>query len=92
TELVDQSHAELVFMCGEVRSRSDVVSELPHRIATRVVALPACAGSGRTDEHEIAQSIDEEFDRRGNDAVDVAVARFRSERSRRSGLAAEGLP
>ncbi|TDL10301.1 hypothetical protein EUA04_10380 [Mycolicibacterium obuense] len=92
TELTDRSHAELIFMCGEVRSRSDVVSELPHRIATRVVALPACAGGGRVDEHEIAESIDQELDRRGNDAVDMVVARFRSERSRRCGLAVEGLP
>lgn len=36
TELIDETGAEVVFVCGEVRSRSDVVTVLPARVAARV--------------------------------------------------------
>ncbi len=36
TRLVDEADPEVVFLCGEVRSRTDVVSELPERVAKRV--------------------------------------------------------
>ena len=92
TELADQSRADLVFVCGEVRSRSDVLSELPHRIAARVVSLPARAEGGRAHENEVADLIDDEFARRHRDAVGMVVARYQAETGRRSNLAVQGLP
>ncbi|BBX71853.1 Rv2629 family ribosome hibernation factor [Mycolicibacterium psychrotolerans] len=92
TKLADQSHAELVFVCGEVRSRSDVLSELPHRIAARVVSLPAHAEGGRADERKFAVLVDSEFAQRGRDRVAMVVARYQSETGRRSDLAVQGLP
>ena len=53
TELVDETGAEVVFVCGEVRSRTDVVSALPQRVATRVVQLHAGARGHRVTESEI---------------------------------------
>ncbi len=91
TALADTSHAELVFVCGEVRSRSDVLSALPHRTAELVVALPARAQGGRADEREAAESIDAEFARRRLDAVELVVARLEAERARGAGLVAQGL-
>jgi hypothetical protein len=92
TELADQSRAEIVFVCGEVRSRSDVLAELPHRIAARVVSLPARAEGGRAHENEVADLIDGEFARRHRDAAGMVVARYQAETGRRSGLAVQGLP
>lgn len=91
TELADQSHPELVFVCGEVRSRSDVLAELPHRIATRVVSLPARAEGGRAHENEVADLIDDAFARRHREAVSMIEARYQAETGRRSGLAVQGL-
>lgn len=92
TELADRTRAELVFVCGEVRSRSDVLSELPHRIATRVVSLPARAEGGRADEREFADLLNTEIARRSRDRVAMVVARYQSETGRESGLAVQGLP
>ena len=92
TELADQSRAELVFVCGEVRSRADVVSALPHRIAERAVPLPARATGGRADDREVAGLIDGEFARRRREAVSAVVARYEAEAGRGAGLVAQGLP
>jgi hypothetical protein len=91
TELVDETAAEVVFVCGEVRSRTDVVSALPERVATRVSQFHAGARGHRVREGEIGDIIDAEFDRRRRDAIAGIAERFRSEQRRRSGLAAEGL-
>ena len=58
TRLVDDADPEVVFLCGEVRSRADVVAELPERVTQRVSQLHAgtrkshgtegrCAADGR---------------------------------------------
>ena len=91
TELVDETGAEVVFVCGEVRSRSDVVSVLPARVAARVSQLHAGARGARIGEDELRDSIDAEFEQRRRTEVAQIAERFRGERGRGSGLAAEGL-
>lgn len=91
TELVDETAAGVVFVCGEVRSRTDVVSALPERVSARVSQFHAGARGHRVREDEIGDIIDAEFDRRRRNAIDRIAERFRSEKGRRSGLAAEGL-
>jgi Bacterial archaeo-eukaryotic release factor family 2 len=91
TELVDETGAEVVFVCGEVRSRSDVVSALPARVAARVSQLRAGARGARIGEHEVRDSIDAEFEQRRCTEVAQIAERFRGERGRGSGLSAGGL-
>jgi hypothetical protein len=74
-----------------VRSRTDVVSALPERVAARVCGLHAGARGHRVREDEIGAIIDAEFDRRRRNAIAGIAERFRSEKGRRSGLTAEGL-
>jgi hypothetical protein len=88
---VDRAGAELVFVCGEVRSRTDVYTALPDRVRERVIQLHAGARGHRIREEEVPDRIDEAFlQRRRGAAVDTA-ARFESEIKRHSGLAVEGL-
>ena len=91
TELVDETGAEVVFVCGEVRGRTDVVSALPERVAARVCQLHAGALGRRIGEGEIGDLIDAEFERRRRTEIAGIAQRFQSEIGRRSGLAAEGL-
>jgi hypothetical protein len=90
TELVDAG-AEVVFVCGEVRSRTNVVSALPDRVAARVTQTHAGSRGHRVRENEIRDSVDEQFEQRGRAAIDEVAARFESEIGRHSGRAAEGL-
>jgi hypothetical protein len=91
TELVDETGAEVVFVCGEVRSRSDVVSALPGRVSVRVSQLRAGARGCRVGEDEVGDLIDAEFERRRRAEIAEIADRFGSEKGRGSGLAAEGL-
>ncbi len=91
TELMDETGAEVVFVCGEVRSRSDVVTVLPARVTARVSQLHAGARGARIGEDELRDSIDAEFEQRRRTEVAQIAERFRGERGRGSGLAAEGL-
>ena len=91
TELVDETGAEVVFVCGEVRSRNDVMSALPDRVAKRVSPLPAGALGHRVRECEVAETVESEFARRRHAAAAEAVDSFSAEAGRRSGLAVEGF-
>lgn len=91
TALMDETGAEVLFVAGEVRTRSDTVSALPERIAARVVGLHAGASGHRIDELEAEDAIAAELDRRRAAAVAQTDARLRAEIGRNSGLAAEGL-
>lgn len=90
TRLVDEADPAVVFLCGEVRSRTDLVSELPERVADRVSQLHA--GSRQSvDADEIRRLTAAELaHRRGIEIADVAE-RFEAEIGRGSGLAAQGL-
>ena len=91
TVLMDETEAEVLFVAGEVRTRSDTISALPERIAARVVPLHAGAAGHRIGELEAEDAIAAELDRRRAVAVARTDARFRAEIGRNSGLAAEGL-
>ena len=91
TELVDNTGAEVVFVCGEVRGRTDVVSALPKRVAAQVCELHSGALGRRISEDEITDLIDMEFERRRHTEIADTAQRFQSEIGRRSGLAVEGL-
>lgn len=91
TELVDQTGAVVVFVCGEVRARSEVLAALPDRIAIHVTCLPAGAYGHRATEAEVRDTVDEEFRRRRVAHVRSVVELYRAEKGRRSGLAVDGL-
>jgi hypothetical protein len=91
TRLVDEADPEVVFVCGEVRSRADLVAELPERVAERVSELHAGSRKSGIDEEEVREATSAEFARRrGIEMTDLAE-RFEAEIGRGSGLAAEGL-
>jgi hypothetical protein len=91
TELVDRTDAQVVFVCGEVRARTDIDSALPSRVRDRVTQLHAGALGHRVREEEISALVDDEFQRRHHVADSELAARFESEIGRHSGLAVEGL-
>jgi len=91
TRLMDESHPEVVFLCGDARSLAGLVPALPKRVADRVTQLHAGTRKSAIGEDEIRELTAAEFARRrGAEMADVAE-RFEAERGRDSGLAAEGL-
>lgn len=91
TELTDEVGADAVFVVGEVQSRSDLLSELPQRVAERAVVLQVGARHSGHDFDEVQDAIEAEFLKRRLNEIDNATQRFTAECGRRSGLAAEGL-
>ncbi len=91
TEVIDRIGAEAVFVCAEIRARADLVSALPERIGERVIPLTPRASGTRTTEHDVATLVDDEFERRRIEAINMALARFDTEEGRHSGLAVKGL-
>jgi hypothetical protein len=91
TRLVDEADPEVVFVCGEVRSRSDVVAELPERVAQRVSQLHAGTRRSGIDSDEVRHLTTAEFARRRGIEMTEIANRFEAEIGRASGLAAEGL-
>ena len=91
TRLVDDADPEVVFVCGEVRSRTDVIAELPERVNKRVSPLHAGTRRSGIDEEEIRKLTAAEFARRHRGKMSEIADRFEAEIGRGSGLAAEGL-
>lgn len=91
TRLVDEVDPGAVFVCGEVRSRASLISELPDRVTRRLTQLHAGSRKTGIDEKQVRETISAEFDRRrSSERMDVAD-RFEAEIGCGSGLAAEGL-
>jgi hypothetical protein len=90
TAAVDGCGAAIVFVCGEVRARTELISALPARIGTLAVPLPGGAHGHRTTEQEVAERVAAEFERLEHDRAADALTRF--EAARRSGMAVQGLP
>jgi hypothetical protein len=91
TRLVDKADPKVVFLRGEVRSRTGVVSELPQRVSQRVSQLHVGTRKSGIDSEEIRHLTAAEFARRrGIEMTDIAD-RFEAEGGRCSGMAAEGL-
>jgi peptide subunit release factor 1 (eRF1) len=91
TRLVDESDPEVVFVCGEVRSRTDVIAELPERVTRRVSQLHAEARKSGIDSDEISRLTAAEFAQHHHTEMTDIADRFEAEIDRGSGLAAEGL-
>jgi hypothetical protein len=89
--LVDDAAPEVVFVVGEVSSRSDLVAQLPERVVSRVVELHVGARHSGFDDADLRHAIDQEFQHRRLAAIDDAAQRFVAEIGRGSGLATEGL-
>lgn len=91
SELVDDKGIDVIFVVGEVRSRSDLLAELPERLGDRVIQLQVGARHSGHDDEEVQQAIEAEFVKRRLNVVEDAAERFTAEVGRQSGLAAEGL-
>jgi Bacterial archaeo-eukaryotic release factor family 2 len=89
TSLVDDVDPAVVFVVGEVQSRSDLVKDLPDRVASRVVELHVGARHSGFDDEQLHHEIDQEFQRRRLTAIDEAAQRFQAGID--GGLACEGL-
>ncbi len=90
TETFDAAGPDVVFVVGEVRSRADLLAQLPKRVAECAVEVNAGA-RGSIDDAALAHDIDTQLRLRRVDAIDDAAQRFRAELERESGLATEGL-
>lgn len=90
-ELVDEGTADAVFVVGEVRSRSDLLAELPERALVKTVPLQVGARHSGHDFTEVQDAIETWFQQRRLSEIDDAAGRFGAEIGRQSGLAAEGL-
>ena len=91
TTLVDDAAPEVVFVVGEVQSRTDLSSELPERVTSRMVELNVGARHSGFDDADLRHEIDQEFQRRRVAAIDDAAQRFSAALGRGDGLATEGL-
>lgn len=89
TTLVDDMVPEVVFVVGEVQSRSDFVKDLPDRVASLIVELQVGARHSGFDDEHLQHEIDQEFQRRRLAAIEEAAQRFQAGGG--SGLACEGL-
>ncbi len=91
TKLVDEADPEVVFLCGEVSSRADLLPELPERVAKRLSQLPAGTRKSGADSDEIRELTATEFARRHGIELTETADRFEAEIGRGSGLAVQGL-
>jgi hypothetical protein len=76
---------------GEVQSRSDLVKELPERVASRVVQLSVGARHSGFDDEQLQREIDQEFQRRRVALIDEAAQRFQAGLGHEPRMATEGL-
>ncbi len=90
-ELMDDKSMEVLFVVGEVHSRSDLLAQLPERIRDRAVPLRVGARHSGHSYDEIERAIEAESARRRIRVIDDAAERFNAEIGRKEGLAAEGL-
>jgi hypothetical protein len=91
TSLVDDIDPAVVFVVGEVQSRSDFVKDLPDRVASRVVQLSVGARHSGFDDEQLQHAIEQEFQLRRVAAIDQAAQQFQAGIGSGSGLATEGL-
>ncbi|MCB1287477.1 MAG: hypothetical protein KDB47_07230 [Mycobacterium sp.] len=87
THVVDETGAGIVFVTGD--ARTELLDELPERVATRAVALRGGGRAAGTDQDEVHREIGQEFLKRRLAAIDDAAQRFAAGRG--TGLAVEGL-
>ncbi|MHC9296004.1 hypothetical protein ACRCUN_26375 [Mycobacterium sp. LTG2003] len=91
TALVDEETPELVFVVGEVQSRSDLTAALPDRVTERLVQLQVGARHSGFDRQQLHDAIGEHLRQRHVAAINTVAQRFSAELGRHSGMATEGL-
>jgi hypothetical protein len=91
TSLVDEIDPEVVFVVGEVQSRTDLVKDLPGRVSSRAVELSVGARHSGFDDNQLEHEIGQEFQRRRIAVIDEAAQQFQAGIGSDSGLATEGL-
>ncbi|BCI53371.1 hypothetical protein NIIDNTM18_26490 [Mycolicibacterium litorale] len=89
--LVDDLSPEVIFVVGEVQSRSDLMPTLEDRVAERVVELELGARHSGIDEADLQHAVDQEFLRRRLAAIEHAAEQFSQAIGQGSGLATQGL-
>jgi hypothetical protein len=89
--LVDDAAPDVIFVVGEVQSRSDLMPTLQQRVADRVVELDVGARNSGFDDAELHHAIDQEFIKRRLATMDHAAQQFSQATGQGSGLATEGL-
>ncbi|MEV3905707.1 hypothetical protein AB0K11_25590 [Mycobacterium sp. NPDC050551] len=89
--LVDELSPDVVFVVGEVQSRSDLMPTLEQRVAERIVELEIGARHSGFDDAELHRAIDQEFLKRRVEVIDHAAQQFSQAIGQQSGLAVEGL-
>jgi hypothetical protein len=91
TRVVDEADPAVVFLCGEARSRTDVLAALPKRVTRLVSQLHADGRKNGVDSDQIARLALAEFGHRHDAEMTDIADRFEAEIGRGSGLAAQGL-
>jgi Bacterial archaeo-eukaryotic release factor family 2 len=91
TSITDDASPDVIFVVGEVQSRSDLVKELPERVASRVVQLSVGARHSGFDDEQLRHEIDQEFQRRRVAAIDEAAQQFQAGLGHEPRMATEGL-
>lgn len=91
SELFDAKALDVIFVIGEVRSRTDLLTALPERLRERTIQLQIGARHSGHDDDEVQRAIEAAFASRRLSVMDDAAQRFTAEIGRQSGLAAEGL-
>ncbi|KUI36987.1 hypothetical protein AU195_17195 [Mycobacterium sp. IS-1496] len=89
--LVDEVSPEVIFVVGEVQSRSDLAPTLEERVAERVVELDVGARHSGFADADLQHAIDQEFLKRRLTAIEHAAEQFSQATGQGSGLAAQGL-
>jgi hypothetical protein len=89
--LVDEVSPEVIFVVGEVQSRSDLRPTLAERVAERVVELEVGARHSGFSDADLQHAVDQEFLRRRLAAIEHAAEQFAQAIGQGSGLATQGL-
>lgn len=90
-ELADHIGAAVIFVSGQVRTRAELMAELPKRFATSVVALPCGASGQRLADNDAQEFIDEVLRTRHATETRRITDTFVQERGNQSGRAVDGL-
>jgi Bacterial archaeo-eukaryotic release factor family 2 len=90
-ELADHIDAAVIFVSGQVRTRAELMAELPKRLTTSVVALPCGASGKRLADRDAQEFIDEVLRTRHATEIQHLTNTFTQERGNHSGRAVDGL-
>lgn len=90
--LVDEERPDVVFLVGEVSSRTDLAAALPERVLNLATHLPIGARHSGYHPKDLHAAITRHLAQRQRDTEMDVAQHFSAELNRHSGLATEGLP